>query len=820
MTKRRKPGGAGPPDGGAHGPSGGGASGPAEPDDETVIRPQGGDLSDLDVEAVDDQDEIDFAEEEDDEGDFGDSTALVDPAEYMRSLRDRESERKEHRAEIASALPHLGEVKLPVRLGDYTLTELLGLGGMAEVFLAKQEGISGFEKTLVVKRIHPHLSQDEKFKTMFVREARVAAGLHHRNIVQLYELGQDRGIYFMAMEFVDGLTLLKLARRAWRAGLSLPMELAVSAAADAANGLHHAHTFKDEEGNPRNIVHRDISPDNLMINRQGLTKLLDFGVAKAADSVNVTRAGEVKGKIPYMAPEQLHGKPIDGRADLYSLGATLYWLLTGRRPFHADGDVQLMQEIAYSDAARPSEFNPEIPEPIEQIIMRLLSKDPDERFANGEELSDALFQFLPPQRREVSAFVEEALQLEDQDDSGPISTASFVAATPRTAHFITTSRRLANFLPNKDAAKKEDPFKDEPTSIGADDSLSIEDRVGAAIADALEIDEAPPAELISDEVVTSPDAMVDSAIAPGAQPLAFMPEQPDATKAAAIDIAQSPVATGAPLAASKSKRVVAIAAAAAIALVLVLVLALSGGEDGANPVLPPPDPDQPVVAVKPPADAPADAPDDKPADEPGDAPGDDGWDFGDAEPGSDGTAKPADEAPPAQTPPAQTPPAETPPTETTPPQTPPEASDKPAIEPVPQPTAPSLKSVKARGPKYVRWTSPRGSRLGAGNTTFAVPVKAKSVIAIDTRRGVKTRVPLRGGSVDYAKAPKGTLDIRAFPFAKVTVGKSVLGTTPFKPMTVPAGTYRLKLEHKGKVKKQTVTVSPGGTAKVRANMTE
>lgn len=784
--------------------------------------------------------DVDFASEEgdahyaapgDDENDFDDSTSLVDPSEYMNSLREREEAKIRERAdaEVATdAIPHLGEVSLPARLGEYTLTELLGLGGMAEVFLARQDGIEGFQKTLVVKRIHPHLSQDDRFRQMFLREARVAAGLQHRNIVQLFELREDRGIYYMAMEFVDGLTLLRLARRAWRSGLSLPMELAVTAAADAAAGLHHAHTYVDDEGVPKKIVHRDVSPDNLIINRQGLTKLLDFGVAKAADSVSVTRAGEVKGKIPYMAPEQLHGKPVDGRADLYSLGATLYWLLTGRRPFHGDGDVALMQSIAYEEPTRPSELNPEIPAPVEDVILRLLAKNPEDRFQSGEELAETLFQYVPPNRREVSTFVEEAMALEDADDSGPISTASFIAATPRTAHFITTSRRLAKFLPQESTeAIDVDKVRAERAHAeagggappAADGGLA-DDLFGDA--DVVEPDAAPGDASVSgllNETLNEEDPHTD----PGARPLALTPSGAfeASQNTGGVDDPPDPLGLASGGGGNRNKLLAAAGGAAAVVLLLLVGVFVLGGEDPVD--VPPPPP--------PPVDDPVTGSDDEEAHDDaveatddGDPAGDeqaadeDGWEIeaveggdeaaDDGEETAEGTDKPAaggDETAEAA---------------------PSGGDDQPASAAATTPTkkkkrsAPAMMDVRAKAPKYVQWKSPRGTKLGRGDAKLRIPARAKSVVAVDLRRMVSTRVVIKGGVVDYANAPKGTLDIRAFPYAKVLVGKSTLGTTPFAPKQVVAGRYKLTLVYKDKTKTQTVTVKPGGTAKVRANMTE
>lgn len=329
----------------------------------------------------------------------------------------------------------------PRPFASFTLLKPLGEGGMAEVFLARRDGPLGFQRTLVVKRIHPQLSLDGRFVQMFLREARLAARLQHRNIVRIEELGDHEGMYFMAMEYIDGITLHQLAKAAWCNAHSLPLELAVAAAADAAAALHYAHAVVDDDGVPQRIVHRDVSPDNLMIDRAGDTKLLDFGIAKAAGSVSLTQAGEVKGKLPYMSPEQLLGKELDGRSDLYSLGATLFWLTTGRRPFQGTSEIELMHAITQQEPPTPSALNPAVPAVLDALILRLLSKRPADRYADGLEVADELNALLPPSRREIGEFVVELMRLTRAPDAGPFGELSVAAATPRTPYFVTESRR-------------------------------------------------------------------------------------------------------------------------------------------------------------------------------------------------------------------------------------------------------------------------------------------------------------------------------------------------------------------------------------------
>ena len=320
------------------------------------------------------------------------------------------------------------------RLGRYTLVSLLGKGGMAEVYLATQDGPMGFAKTCVVKRIRRSLSEEPRFVEMFLREARVAARLNHPNAVQIFELGQDGGEYFLAMEFLDGVSLHRAARRCWHHGESVPMEVVLRATADAALGLHHAHSLVGPEGKATPLVHRDVSPDNIMLTRDGVSKVLDFGIAKSTDVEEVTGTGEIKGKIPFMSPEQLQGLPLDRRSDLWSLGVTMYWLLTGKRPFDATSEPMTIDGIMRRDPARARELNPLIPTAVEQIVMQLLEKDREKRIGSGAELAEKLLSLLGPSAGygPASTFAAKAMAWPDPEPGAhvPLSALTLIAARP------------------------------------------------------------------------------------------------------------------------------------------------------------------------------------------------------------------------------------------------------------------------------------------------------------------------------------------------------------------------------------------------------
>ena len=346
-------------------------------------------------------------------------------------------------AAIVSDLPSGAVARPPQRLGRYLLGDRLGIGGMAEVFLAEQEGAAGFKNRCVVKRMLPHLAEQKRFVDMFLREAKLASTLNHANIVQIWDLGEVDGTYFIAMEHVDGLGLNQLARTAWRNGTSLPMEVVCNALADAADGLAVAHARVDANGDPDPIIHRDISPDNLMIDKDGVTKILDFGIARSND-VERTATGELKGKVPFMSPEQLRSEPVDGRADVYALGVTAYWLLTGKRPFVAQSDLLVMQAILSEPLRPPRDINPSIPEGLNAVVMQMLEKDREQRIESAHAVAAALEHVRPTRRTIVAPFVRMILDLpiKANPDDPASSPSGFLPATPHTDSFSVNWRRM------------------------------------------------------------------------------------------------------------------------------------------------------------------------------------------------------------------------------------------------------------------------------------------------------------------------------------------------------------------------------------------
>jgi serine/threonine-protein kinase len=257
----------------------------------------------------------------------------------------------------------------------------------------------------------PHLTEREQFVEMFFREATVASGINHPNVVQIFELGEHDGTYFIAMEYVDGISLRDLAKEAKREGVDIPNAIWVRAIADAAAGLHAAHTLVDDAGEPLNVVHRDISPDNLIMGRSGVTKILDFGVAKAlASEDSLTESGEIKGKLPFMAPEQIEDAPLDSRSDLYALGISLFWLLSGQGPFHRSSQVATIKAVLEDDPPSLPLLNPTVSTEVDWIISQLLMKDREERPSNGAALREMLLNASPEAERPDYTAVRELIE--------------------------------------------------------------------------------------------------------------------------------------------------------------------------------------------------------------------------------------------------------------------------------------------------------------------------------------------------------------------------------------------------------------------------
>ncbi len=279
-------------------------------------------------------------------------------------------------------------------LGKYVLVQKLAEGGMAEIFLAKQIGVEGFERNVVIKRMLSHLSRQPEFVDMFLDEARLASRLTHPNIIPIYDLGLADDSYYICMEYLPGEDLAWILRQARARDQQLPIDVGVRLIIDAARGLHYAHEFADEAGRPLQVVHRDVSPGNIYLGYEGEVKVLDFGIAKAESRVTSTNVGTIKGKALYMSPEQSRADPIDRRADVYSLGVTLYEVLTVSRPFGRDSAQGIVDAVLRGDFEPPRARRPELPVELEAIVLRAMAHDPAERFSTAGEMAEELEKIL------------------------------------------------------------------------------------------------------------------------------------------------------------------------------------------------------------------------------------------------------------------------------------------------------------------------------------------------------------------------------------------------------------------------------------------
>ncbi len=283
------------------------------------------------------------------------------------------------------------EVLAPgTRLGRYEIVQRLATGGMAEIYLARMSGPSGFAKHVVLKRILPIHAQNAEFVRMFHNEARYAATLDHPNIAHVYDLGEDQGLHYFTMEYLHGDDCRALVRAAIGRRKPIPLDDALAIVIGAAAGCHYAHEMTDEDGRPLGLVHRDISPSNVVVTYAGAIKIVDFGIAKATNVEDVTAAGGTKGKLSYMAPEQGRSLPVDRRADVYALGVLLYELTTLRRAFVGEIDAQILWQVMTGAWALPTTLIPSYPPALEAILVKAMHVDREQRHATARELQQAL----------------------------------------------------------------------------------------------------------------------------------------------------------------------------------------------------------------------------------------------------------------------------------------------------------------------------------------------------------------------------------------------------------------------------------------------
>jgi len=290
-------------------------------------------------------------------------------------------------------------MNLPRPFGPYSLLRRLAVGGMAEIYVAKTRGLGGFEKLVAIKLVHPHLSADTHFVQMLIDEAKILVLLTHTNIAQVFDLGCIDGTYYIAMEFVEGLDVHGLQKATVKVGEHLPVAVCCYIASEVLNGLDYAHRKRDGTGKALNLVHRDVSPQNVLISQAGEVKLVDFGIAKTSLRGEGTEVGVIKGKYYYMSPEQAWADPMDRRSDIFSTGIVLYEMLTGRMLYSAQSIPELISKVREAEIVPPDRLRPEVPEALSKIVMKALERDPTARFQSaldmGEALRDFLYEFAP-----------------------------------------------------------------------------------------------------------------------------------------------------------------------------------------------------------------------------------------------------------------------------------------------------------------------------------------------------------------------------------------------------------------------------------------
>jgi serine/threonine protein kinase len=350
------------------------------------------------------------------------------------------------------------------RLGSYEIVRKLARGGMAELFLSRTVGPEGFEKLVVLKKILPSHAENPKFVRLFLDEAKLAATLDHPHIAHVYDMGKVDGHYFFTMEYVHGQDVRTTMRRATRLDRKFPIEHAVQIASNVAAALHYAHERRRADGTLLDIVHRDVSPSNVLVSYDGAVKLVDFGVAKATTSTVKTRTGTLKGKIAYMSPEQAKGAPVDRRSDIFSLGIMLWEMVTMQRLYKADNDLATIQMIINSKAQPPSHLRPDCTVELDRIIMRALAINPDERYQTAEQLQIELEELAREQKLNQSTVSLRTYMHELFDDEIRAWSAAKASGQTLTEHMIEKATEMTTPVSESEVYAFED-FEDDDEEL-------------------------------------------------------------------------------------------------------------------------------------------------------------------------------------------------------------------------------------------------------------------------------------------------------------------------------------------------------------------
>jgi eukaryotic-like serine/threonine-protein kinase len=357
---------------------------------------------------------------------------------------------------------------LPRPFGAYTLLRRLAVGGMAEIYVAKTRGLGGFEKLTALKLVHAHLSADPQFVRMLIDEAKILVLLTHANIAQVFDLGCVDDRFFIAMEYVDGIDMQGLARAAERLGNRLPVPVCCFVVAEMLNGLDYAHRKRDADGRPLGIVHRDISPQNVVVSRAGEVKLVDFGIAKTNLRAERTEVGVIKGKYGYMSPEQAWADPTDKRSDVFSAGVMLYELLTGNALYSAKSVAELIAKVRRAEIPSPRSLRKEISDELSAIVMRALALEPSDRYQTALEMGDALREYLYKSSQSMSGArlgrdVVEMLEADERlarDNARPDETGGLRAL--RREEFVRNDDSLIFSLPELVGATRNEVITARP----------------------------------------------------------------------------------------------------------------------------------------------------------------------------------------------------------------------------------------------------------------------------------------------------------------------------------------------------------------------
>jgi len=319
-------------------------------------------------------------------------------------------------------------VTVEVTFGRYVLEGRIAVGGMGEVFLARQTGPSGFGRRCVVKRMHPHLEADPETSSMFLEEAQLSASITHPYVAQVYDFGRIDTSFYLAMEYVPGPPLTAIIKSFRDGGRFLPLDFICRVVSQAAQALDHVHRLPGPDGKPLNLVHRDISPHNILVSKDGVTKVIDFGIAKGATSVQRTQAGMVRGKVGYLSPERLTGKAYDLRSDIYALGLVMYELVTGRRAVIGRNDIEMTQCAVAHNWPAADRLRPDCPPDVLAVLAKASALDPAARYSTMAELSAELEGIITRQRWAPSPQRLGAIAA-DAGQAGPKSPSGFDAAT-------------------------------------------------------------------------------------------------------------------------------------------------------------------------------------------------------------------------------------------------------------------------------------------------------------------------------------------------------------------------------------------------------